>query len=29
MALYPERPDLNFEILHKDFEAILSEVSKF
>ena len=28
MASYPERPNLNFDILHKDFDAILSEVSK-
>ena len=29
MASYPERPNLNFDVLHKDFEAILSEISKF
>ena len=25
MASYPERPNLNFDILYKDFDAILSE----
>ena len=29
MASYPERADLNFDILHKDFDAILREISKF
>ena len=29
MASYPERPNLNFDILHKAFEAILSKISKF
>ena len=28
MASYPERPNLNFDILYKDFDAILSEISK-
>ena len=28
MASYPERPNLNFDILHKDFDAISSEISK-
>ena len=29
MASYPERADLNFDILHKGFDAILIEISKF
>ena len=29
MASYPEEANLNFDILHKDFDAILSKVSKF
>ena len=28
MASYPERPNLNFDILYKDFDIILSEISK-
>ena len=28
MVSYPERPNLNFDILHKDFDAVLSEISK-
>ena len=28
MVSYVERPNLNFDILHKDFDAILSEISK-
>ena len=28
MASYPERPNLNFDALHKDFDAILCEISK-
>ena len=29
MVSFPERADLNFDILHKDFDAILKEISKF
>ena len=29
VASYPETPNLNFDILHKDFDPILSEISKF
>ena len=29
MASYPERAYLNFDILHKDFDAISKEISKF
>ena len=29
MELYLERANLNFDILHKDFDAILSKISKF
>ena len=28
MTSYPERPNLNFDILHKDFDAILSKISQ-
>ena len=28
MASYPERPNLNFDILYEDFDAILSEISR-
>ena len=29
MTSYPERPNLDFDILHKDFDAILSDISQF
>ena len=29
MALGPERANLNFDILHKDFDSILRKISKF
>ena len=29
MASYPEGANLNFDILHKDFDAILRKISKF
>ena len=28
MASYPEKPNLDFDILYKDCDAILSEISK-